>query len=310
MAAGAEARKQPGRDTGDGENAMREPAVFGGERVSGTESQLTLGLLRGFELVDHDRQGQVHLPLSAQRVLAFLALHDRPLQRMYVAGSLWLDVSQACANASLRTAIWRLRRPNRRLVDATPTHVAISRTVHVDVHQAKVAAEVVLEGGSLLTDESAATLCRAGEILPDWYEDWVLIEREHFRQLRLHALEVLCEELTADGRFADAIIAGLAAVEGEPLRESAHRALIKAHISEGNPGEALRQYAYFHRLLSEQLGLEPSKSMSDVMSALPVGYDVRVMSSGHATRGDETRANRPPQSAYLDRDRQFRFAQR
>jgi DNA-binding SARP family transcriptional activator len=189
---------------------------------------------------------------------------------VYVAGSLWLDASEAGANASLRTALWRLRRPHCPLVDATPTHVALSRVVHVDVREAKAAAESVIEGDASLTNERTSALSRAGEILPDWYEDWVLIEREHFRQLRLHALETLCADLTADGRFVDAIAAGLAAVEGEPLRESAHRAVIKAHISEGNPGEALRQYRYFHRLLSDRLGLQPSALMIDLMSTLTI----------------------------------------
>jgi DNA-binding SARP family transcriptional activator len=228
---------------------------------------LQLGLLRGFELLDRNRQ--VRLPFSAQRVLAFLALHDRPLQRVYVAGSLWLDSTEAHANASLRTALWRLRRPSCRLVDATPTHVALAPSVCVDVREAKAAAESVIgrvDGAA----EQTSVLCRAGEILPDWYEDWVLIEREHFRQLRLHALEALCEELTAAGRFVEAIQAGLAAVQGEPLRESAHRTLIRAYLAEGNQVEAVRQYRYFRRILSESLGLEPSELMHDLMAALPI----------------------------------------
>src|SRR6266571_3495035 len=52
------------------------------------------------------------------------------------------------------------------------------------------------------------------DLLPYWYEDWVLVERERFRQLRLHALEALCEQLTALGRFDHAVEAGIAAVAG------------------------------------------------------------------------------------------------
>ena len=232
------------------------------------EWELSLGLLRGFELWHRDRP--VRLPLSAQRVLAFLALHDRPLQRVYVAGTLWLDASEASANASLRTALWRLRRPDCRLVDASPTHVSLSPAVHVDVREATAAAESVIDGEGPSSLADAIALSRAGEILPDWYEDWVLIEREHFRQLRLHALETMCEELTVERRYVAAINAGLAAVEGEPLRESAHRVLIKAYIGEGNPGEALRQYQYFRQLLNDRLGLEPSEQMSDLVRALPI----------------------------------------
>ena len=49
-----------------------------------------------------------------------------------------------------------------------------------------------------------------GEILPDWYDDWLLLERERIRQLRLHALEAIrCTRLTAAGRFGEAIEAAL-----------------------------------------------------------------------------------------------------
>lgn len=252
-----------------GSNVTAAPDRVRATRLRTAEgSELTLGLLRGFELVHHDRP--VLLPPSAQRVLAFLALHDRPLQRIFVAGSLWLDATEAGANACLRTALWRLRRPGCLLVDATRTHLSLSRSVQVDVHEVRAAAESVIDGEALLTRTKAFVLSRAGDILPDWYEDWVLIEREHFRQLRLHALEALCEELAADGRFVDAIAVGLAAVDGEPLRESAHRAVIKAHLLEGNPGEALRQYDYFHHLLTDRLGVEPSPLIGELIRTLKI----------------------------------------
>ncbi|MGH3665463.1 MAG: hypothetical protein ACRDU8_05150 [Egibacteraceae bacterium] len=54
------------------------------------------------------------LPLSVQRVVAFLALHDRRLLRGYVAGRLWPDAPEQRSAASLRSALWRLRRhPSR-----------------------------------------------------------------------------------------------------------------------------------------------------------------------------------------------------
>ena len=228
---------------------------------------LQLCLLRGFELRLNGEL--IQLPLSSQRVLAFLALHDRPLQRLYVAGMLWLDASEEHANGSLRTALWRLRRPSARLVDATTTHLALADDVEVDARVAKGIAKSLIDPVSGTCHAVPEALVGSGEILPDWYDDWVLMEREHFRQLRLHALETLCVEMTSEGRFAEATEAGLAAVEGEPLRESAHRAVIAVHLAEGNPGEALRQYRFFRRLLKEQLGLEPSRLMTDLIDALP-----------------------------------------
>jgi DNA-binding SARP family transcriptional activator len=229
-------------------------------------SMIRLGLLRGFDV--HDGDHVLRLPLSAQRLVAFLALHDRPLQRLFVAGSLWIDASERHANASLRTALWRLGEPGCRLVQATATHLALGAGVEVDVREARLAAEAVIRGDGV--GQATGLLHRAGELLPDWYDDWVAIERETFRQLRLHALERLCETLTDRGAYAEATRAGLAAVEGEPLRESAHRALIKTYLAEGNPGEALRQFQFFRRLLDEQLGLRPSPQMLRLLEPLPM----------------------------------------
>jgi hypothetical protein len=48
----------------------------------------------------------------------------------------------------------------------------------------------------------------------------VVTEREHVRQLRLHALDNLCEQLTDEGRFGQAVEAGLAAVFSERSRRA------------------------------------------------------------------------------------------
>ena len=249
--------------------AAAKRASNGRGAVSGRDGVAArVGLLQGFELT---AKGQVvSLPLSAQRVVAFLALQERPILRPYVAGKLWLNSTEAKANACLRTALWRLRAPDCRLVDATGTHLELAEGVAVDVRETRAAAEQAIDHEIAPGDVATSALYRAGEILPDWYEDWLLIEREHFRQLRLHALETLCADLTEMGRFAEAARAGLAAVKDEPLRESAHRALIAAYLAEGNPGEALRQFRLFRHLLRDQLGLEPSRLMADLVAALPV----------------------------------------
>jgi DNA-binding SARP family transcriptional activator len=228
--------------------------------VSATAAQSddrTVGLLRGFELIRDGRA--VRIGLSSQRLVAFLALQDRPLQRVYVAGRLWMDSSEERASANLRTALWR---SGGGLIQATNTHVALRPDVAVDVRRAKTVAQRVLDGR---LDEAAQALSHAGELLPDWYDDWVVLERERFRQLRLHALEVLCRQLTAAGRFGEATEAAFAAVASEPLRESAHCALIATHLAEGNRADALRQYELFRDVLQRHLGLEPSTRMTELI---------------------------------------------
>jgi DNA-binding SARP family transcriptional activator len=214
-----------------------------------------LGLLHGFQL--QCAGGEVDLPLSSQRVLAFLALQLRPQTRCYVAATLWMNFDEQRAGASLRSALWRINRCGHPLVAADARALRLMPDVIVDLRDSTRSARQVLRGeakaGAVRVDELTA-----GDLLPGWYDEWVVTEREHFRQLRLHALEKLCEQLTDEGEFGQAVEAGLAAVSGEPLRESAHRVLIRAYLEEGNRGEAIRQYEACRQVLRRELGIDPS----------------------------------------------------
>jgi DNA-binding SARP family transcriptional activator len=104
------------------------------------------------------------------------------------------------------------------------------------------------------------------DLLPDWRDEWLVDDREEVRQLRLHALEELSGEFSAAGRHAEAIQAALAAVRLEPLRETAHAALIRAHLAEGNRSEALRQYYRCRNALAAMLDAEPSEWIRQLFS--------------------------------------------
>jgi DNA-binding SARP family transcriptional activator len=211
--------------------------------------------------------------------LAFLALHERPVLRTHVSGSLWLDATEARASANLRSALWRIPDPGGvRMIVASSGHLSLAPRVEVDFRVAVRRAMSVLGGvedviAAADWERDITRLC--GELLPDWYEDWVLVERERFRQLRLHALERLTEHLTALGRHAEAIQAGMAAIAAEPLRESAHRQLIKVHLLEGNVCEALRQYDEYVRLLHDELNLAPSPAINALIAGFARDRPVR-----------------------------------
>jgi DNA-binding SARP family transcriptional activator len=239
---------------------------------------IRLALLGGFELTRDDCT--VTLVTSAQRLLVFLALHDRPLTRAYVAGVLWPDVSEERSKGSLRSALWRLRLPGLHLCNATGQNIQLAANVTVDVREARGLARRVTNGGIKFPDIAFGDVLSLGDLLPGWYEDWVLIERERHRQISLHALEALCDGLAAEGRFAQAVLAGLAAVEGDPLRESAHRALVRTHLAEGNPCEALRQYHLYARLLRQELDLEPSETIKALVGGLTAESPSRDASAG------------------------------
>ncbi|WP_236681061.1 AfsR/SARP family transcriptional regulator [Streptomyces siderophoricus] len=101
--------------------------------------------------------------------------------------------------------------------------------------------------------------------MPDWPDEWVTTERERFRQIRLHALEALCRRLTELGEHRSAIDAGLSAVAADPLRETAQRVLMEAHLAEGNLSEAVRQYRTYAGLLRRELGVEPTVHLTSLL---------------------------------------------
>lgn len=232
------------------------------------EPRPELRLLKGFELGCGGRP--ISLPLGSQRLLAFLALHERPLVRSYVAGTLWQDATEDRSNACLRSTLWRLRNRGYPLVEATGDHVCLADQVRVDSREAATQARQVIQGTDDYRPSEVQRMLMVGDLLPDWYDDWLVIERERLRQLRLHALEALAIRLTAMGRFAEAVEAALGAVMAEPLRESAHMALIAAHLAEGNRGEALRQFRACRDLLRRELGLEPSPRLQEAVRGLGI----------------------------------------
>src|SRR4051794_5927424 len=110
-----------------------------------------LNLLGGFALDHADRR--ITVPMSTQRVLAFLALSRRPQLRVYVAGSLWTDSAQEVANARLRTALWRLGRDRRGLIESTSVHVGLRVDLEVDVLEATDRARGLLSGEAFTAED-------------------------------------------------------------------------------------------------------------------------------------------------------------
>lgn len=208
----------------------------------------------------------VVMPSNVERVLAFLAIRKQPQRRLHVAAMLWMDSPQDRASANLRTALWKARTVLGDWIVPRGGYLSLAPFVSVDLTRAiELARWLVNDDTDLLPqDGHAAEL--AGDLLPDWDEEWVLFERERLRQLRIHALESLCRRLSLAGRPAEAIDVGLAAVEAEPLRESAHREVIAAHLREGNICEARRQYVVCRDLLWDAFGSEPSRSMRAIIS--------------------------------------------
>jgi DNA-binding SARP family transcriptional activator len=224
---------------------------------------IELSVLGGFALHSGET---IHdaLPHEAQHLLALLALRDRLMSRSAVAGTLWPDASEMHAYASLRSALSRLSEVAHDAIVITGADLCLAPGVVVDLRDARALAHRLLDaiGIPATADATAEAIQLLSEdCLPDWYEDWAIIESEQWRQLRLHALDALAVHLTAAGHFGDAVAAALAAVRADPLRESACAALIRVHLAEGNQSEAIRAFEQYRALLARDLGIEPTPAL-------------------------------------------------
>jgi DNA-binding SARP family transcriptional activator len=134
----------------------------------------------------------------------------------------------------------------------------------VDAHEARALALRVLDPTIRCAEADLSAKAVAAltlDLLPGWYDDWAILESEDWRQLRLHALEAVAMKLAAVARYGEAVTAAFASVHADPLRESAHAALIRIHLAEGNRAEALRQFERFRSVLQAELGLEPTAQL-------------------------------------------------
>lgn len=227
--------------------------------------ELRLAMLGGFRLLDHDTQ--VALAPGSARLLAFLALAGRSVNRLVVATHLWPDAAESHAYGSLRAALGRLPGPGRDALLVRPSELGLSRYVRVDLVDARALAHRLLDPGVPPTPADltlSAISMLSCDLLCDWYDDWAIFEAEDWRQLRLHALEALACHLSRAERFGHAAMAARAAVRADPLRESAHVALIRVHLAEGNQSEARRVRDGYRALLKAELGLEPSHRLDQL----------------------------------------------
>ena len=209
---------------------------------------------------------------GSQRLLALLALHGESVTRGAAAGLLWPGASGDHASSSLRSALSRLGSTTRIAVSATDADLCLADNVVVDIRASQdLARQLLTPCGADRVGQISATAISAlsQDLLPDWYDDWVIPEADEWRRLRRSALESLSEHLASVGRFAHAIGAALAAVHVEPLRESANAALIRVHLAEGNQADALREFRRYRALLQREIGVEPTADLFDLVGVAP-----------------------------------------
>jgi len=207
------------------------------------------------------------LPEGSNRLLVHLALHGGRVDRRAAAGTLWPSGGDARAAGNLRSALWRLHGAGIDLVDATACALRLRPETVVDLDVASAWATRLTSGRAGEEDlRAGAWRSITLDLLPGWEEEWVVFERERLRQLSLHGLEALSRLLVAAGRGDEAVEVAAATVAADPLRESAQRVLVEAHLARGEVAEAQQRYDLFRTVVFSRFRVRPSAELTAMVT--------------------------------------------
>ncbi|MFQ5856833.1 MAG: tetratricopeptide repeat protein [Anaerolineae bacterium] len=224
----------------------------------------------------HLRRGKDPLPpirsRAARSLFAYLMTYpDRPHTRDLLAGLFWPDMPDAQARRRLSQALWQVRQALKPLPSPQPCILTDAETVQfnrqasywLDVEAFEEKLREVRETespppGHALSLLKEAVALYTGDFLAGYYDDWAVIERERLRDLYLKALNQLVLLCKAQGLYEEALTHAAQLTRYDPLREAAHREVMRLCFLLGRPNEALRQYDLCCDLLAEELGVPPS----------------------------------------------------
>lgn len=232
---------------------------------------VTIGVLGGFS-ISVDGKPVAGLATGSQRLLMLLALRDRTVSRTALASALWPDVPAARAGVTLRSALSRLDDLTRGAIFAESATLCLMDDVRVDLREAQRAAHHLLDIHHPvdLTGELASSMIAtlSTDLLPDWYDEWIVEAGEDWRHLRAAALEALAIRLLGAGMHGEAAGAARAAIRADPLRETPHGILVRVHLADGDQSNAIAVYEGYRTTLRVALDLEPTTQLRDLLAGI------------------------------------------
>jgi WD40 repeat protein/DNA-binding SARP family transcriptional activator len=213
----------------------------------------------------------------AQSLLAYLLLNANITHRRgKLAGLLWPNSSQGNARSNLRQALWRVRKA---LEDNTSEYQPyifsdqfsiefnLDSDYWLDVSMLEKQAR-----GIIATDQLMDVLkLYRGELLPGFYDEWVLLERERLQALFERRVEQLLEQLKNEHRWTEMLEWGEHWIAYGQRPEPAYRALMNAYAALGNRSKVKAAFERCVKALRDDLGVEPSEQTVQLYEELVQG---------------------------------------
>jgi DNA-binding SARP family transcriptional activator len=220
----------------------------------------------------------------AQSLLAYLVLNpETKHRREKLAGLLWPDSEEANARSNLRHALWRLRKAvgdEFFVADKVTIAFRALDDCEIDVYCLD---DEALESGALEELIRAASVY-GGDLLPGFYESWVVLERERLRSAFEHVFQRLLDLLIEKGSWLEVLEWGERWIALGHVPEPAYRALMSAHSSLGDSAGLAATYQRCCDALREELGVEPSEKTQAIYKWLSEGGDLTAVEQVYIER--------------------------
>jgi len=224
-----------------------------------------LYLLGGFRLEREGARVQLY-SRKVESLLAYLVLFPQEHAREKLAALLWGDSTDEQARHSLRMGLSSIRKHlsnDALLADRETVQWNPKFALWVDARDLMTDAGIAGDSRRRTTNEGVSGLLSAvalyrGDLLPDFYDDWLTPLRDEYRDLYIHALLQLVQQHRAQGEYAQAIEWAQKVLNSDAANEAAHQHLIVCYSALGNRTAALDQYDACQTALRDELGVPPA----------------------------------------------------
>ncbi len=267
---------------------------------------LRVRLLGSFE-IEAGRKPVSLASRPAQSLFAFLVLNaGTAFRREKLAGQLWPDSTEEQARDYLRHALWRIRKALQ-AASAAPYLRADDLAVAFDSsapYWLDVAAIRDVSDEAPAEELITALSGYRGEMLPGFYDEWVVLERENLQAAYERKMACLLERLKERGRWSEVLRWGEQWISSGQRPEAAYRYLMEAHAASGDMSGVAAVYERCVKSLSE-LNVEPSDQTRRLFQELKAGKTRVAQPIPVVKSSRSTAANLPvPLTSFIGRDRE------
>jgi predicted ATPase/DNA-binding SARP family transcriptional activator len=213
----------------------------------------------------------------AQSLFAYLILNPGTAHRREkLAGLLWPDSSESNARNNLRQALWRVRKAIGEEGDAGEGFILADSFTLAFNPQSDYWLDAKTLEMDLPHDWSTEDLIEIislyeGELLPGFYDDWVVLERERLQAGFERKMQSLMERLVGDRRWHDVLEWGERWISLGEVPELAFRSLMIAHGGLGDTSSVASVFQRCTDTLLAELGVEPSEDTKLTYERLSTG---------------------------------------